>query len=69
MSRHRNLANRSHEDEGRLTTRSVSRHGLKKRLRRLRTLRNRAAKEADHRLALNEGRADAERHELATATP
>ena len=55
MTSHK-IANKGHEDESRFTTRSYSRHGLSKTARRVKGARNRAAKIADRRAALRDGR-------------
>lgn len=48
------LANKGFEEESSYTTRSFSRHGLSKSMRRIKTLRNRAAKRKVNREALRE---------------
>lgn len=48
------IANAEHEEEAAATTRHFSRHGLSKRARRVKRIRNRAAKRAEARIVLKE---------------
>jgi hypothetical protein len=51
---HKKVANENHEETARLTTRSVSRHGLSEGVAREKRIRNRAAKRHVERLAIEE---------------
>ena len=51
---HKKIANKGFEEESRYTTATYSRHGLSKSMRRIKTVRNRAAKRKAEREALRE---------------
>lgn len=54
MNTHKRIANKGFEEEAVRTTRSTSKHGLTKGQRRIKTVRNRAAKRAEDRAAHKE---------------